>query len=144
MLNIFIDIVDDNKDDAELIKMVLNKKFKNEIRIFNDPDEFLSLPANEMNLGIIDFRYQNSGKTGYDIAKEVRKKNRHCYMIMITAFAQVSELRKSWNLGVRACLDKKVETFNEELIEAVETGIEEVNWKKQVIEYIPLNKRNES
>lgn len=82
-LDIFTYILEDEDETLEMIMDLVSELGIKNVRTFNEPDEFVNNLTSNISVAIIDHRLPN-GKTGLDIIKDVKNKNKYSYVIIMT------------------------------------------------------------
>lgn len=105
--NILTYILEDDEDMHEVLKNVLKAKNVPEdmIEITHDPSQFLEKLNSDINICVIDHRL-SLGVTGLDIIREVKKKNKDSYVIIITGQSDYRIVAKYLREGADDYVDK--------------------------------------
>lgn len=125
MEKVYTYLVDDDQSTIESIERIF-KKNDIEYKSFNEPEVFLSNKERK-RICIIDYRFNDSGMTGFDIAEKVLEDNPRCNIIIITGYANTTDLLKMMNLKAFKYLSKNDDDWMDDLLKYVKQAIKLVN-----------------
>lgn len=125
MINVFVHIVDDDESMVYELGLVFTKNGI-EYKIFTDPDEFLRTD-DKKRICVIDYRFNNSGLTGFDVAEKVLEHNPRSNIIIITGYPNTTDLLKLMNLKAFKYISKVDPDFMDDLLKYVKQAIKLVH-----------------
>lgn len=76
-------IIDDDKDLSEALGALLTNSIMNKVTVFNEPHALLEAMHHDVRICIVDYMLA-SDMTGLELIKEVVKKYKHCFFIMLS------------------------------------------------------------
>lgn len=121
--------LDDDREDIQLLKAAFLKNGIVDFEFFENPKEFLSVFTEDIHVAVVDFYLGNT--TGYDILKEIRKKNKKCLVTMISGDLNKKTLIKLYNSGASKYVEKE-DGWETEVAEHVKEHIAEVQERLQM------------
>lgn len=133
MINVLVHIVDDDESMVYELDLVFNKHGIDH-KIYTDPDEFLKT-EDKKRICVIDYRFNNSGMTGFDIAEKVLESNPRCNIIIITGYPDAGDLLKLMNLKAFKYLSKMDDGFTDDLLKYVKQAIKLVHEEIKLEEF---------
>ncbi len=136
-VNILSLILDDDKDILEIIEDLLKENAITNYRLFSLYDEFLNDMTDEMNVSVIDHTL-TGGKTGLDICKAVKARNKNNFVIVLTGQINPDVVIDYLNENANRYVDKNRSDYLQKMIEYLKIGIETVKEKleqNEILEY---------
>jgi FixJ family two-component response regulator len=133
-------VVDDDTEVLRIIEQLLNatdgiKRFKT----FSEPQEFLKQLGSDIVVCAIDYFLQ-TGLTGLDVLRAVKKKNKGSFVIMISGADNPAILIKLINSGVDRYVNKNNKDYLRELVEYMIEGLSEAQKKWTLINFLENKK----
>jgi len=140
MTSVLIHIVDDDIEAGEEFRNLLNQL--GDIVLYTVPEEFLKSVGTK-RLCIIDYRFNNSGLTGIDVAEKVMEENQRCKVIIVTGMPGNNDLLKLINLKAFKYLNKNDNDFKTQLIKYVQQAIKIVKEDIRIEQLVSKRLSNE-
>lgn len=119
---IAIFLLEDNHADAKLLEKFIEKAGIKNCHIFTDHALFVKELHTGVYVAVID-HYLGAGIDGFEVLKEVRKKNNLTRVIVMSGQRSFDILYKYIRLGCADYIDKNDEKFMEILIDSIKNHV---------------------
>lgn len=133
MIHIITYVLDDDKDELELLKPRLEKVCDCNFQMYTDVKEFIQAIEQGCHIAIIDFRL-NAGIDGIDVGRMVLQKNPLCYLILFTGEDSRQTLIRAMNTGFRYCVDKNAIDAYEQVANVVGIQIPGIKMRVEIFQ----------
>jgi FixJ family two-component response regulator len=121
MEKVYTHLVDDDEYTIESITKMFDENGISYLP-FRYPEEFRE-NKEKKRVCIIDYRFNNSGITGVELAEEIIEENTNCQVIMITGYLTNTPVLKLMNVKSFKNLDKNDPEFMQDLLKYVKRAI---------------------
>lgn len=118
-INIGIFLLEDDPNDAELLKRLFDKSGINNYKIFNCSKDFIDSMNENVWIAIID-HYLGYEITGLEVIDKLREVNNYCRVIIISGQTDPEIIRKYRKKRIEDYIDKNSPDFHDELIKCIE------------------------
>lgn len=141
MLSIITYVLDDDKEDIEILRPFLERVCKRcELMLFTDVEAFVDAIEEGAHIGIIDHRL-NAGIDGIEVGKRVKKKNRFAQLILFSGSSDKRVWQRATNSGFCGLVDKGDPDCYEQIAVMVERMIPDL--RSRIEEWSLLTRMNE-
>lgn len=120
-------VLDDDKEELELLRLQLEKVCGCDLQTYSDHKEFLAAIEQGVHVAIIDY-VLNAPTDGIDIGAKVLSKNPLCYLVLFTGSQDWKVYQRAMNTGFKCSVYKNAIDSYERVANAVQkqlTGIVE-------------------
>ena len=125
-INILTYVLDDEKVILNAIDQIFKESGFTNYTLFNNPDEFLAAPFENVHICIVDYILKGYPVSGLDVMIEILKRNPICYVIAISSQTDIDVVISFLNHGAFKYINKLGPRFIEDLTSFVEKACEYV------------------
>ncbi len=138
-VNILSFVLDDDQEELDLIKEMLDKHEMTNYTLFTDPDKFMNNITADIHICIID-HFLPRGKTGLDLCKEIKRVSKDSFVTIITGQTSKDVIIDYLNNCADKYVDKSEDCYLDKLRKFMIEGMEYAQRRLDEIETLKMKR----